>query len=419
MKNIRIGIIGGGASGMVAAVAAARNGAEVVIIERMDRVGKKLLATGNGRCNYTNICIVSDRYHSTDLSIASEIIDNFTTYDAQEFFRGIGIEPYIDETGKVFPMSLQASSVVDVLRDEYTRLDAVEKCSENVTRIEKHNKGYKVTSDKEVYSFEKIIIATGGKVGAKFGSDGSGLKILEKKGYKSNETYPAIVKVKSDFPYLKSLKGYKTNCNLSLFSNGELLESDFGEVLFADYGISGPPVLQLSGRGVKEILSGRKVYFELDFFPELNKLQMYEFLENRFLSLRHKSIKDSFTGLLHKKVVIPLLKESNIIDFDQKCTKINKKKIYEIVKNLKSLRINILDYHSWNEAQVTGGGISLKSINTDTMESIKENGLYLAGEMLDIYGDCGGFNLHWAWATGIRAGIHASRGSLLENPTDR
>jgi predicted Rossmann fold flavoprotein len=419
MEKIKIGIIGGGASGMVAAVEAARNGAEVVILERMDRVGKKLLATGNGRCNYTNIYITPDRYHSTDLSIASNIIDSFTTYDAQEFFRGIGIEPYTDETGKVFPTSLQASSVVDVLRDEYTRLDVVEKCSENVLKIEKYSKGYRVTSDKEVYLFNKIIIAAGGKVGAKFGSDGSGLRILEKKGYKSNETYPALVKVKSDFPYLKSLKGYKTNCNLSLFSNGECLESDFGEVLFADYGISGPPVLQLSGRGVKEILSGREVYFELDFFPELNKLQMYELLENRFLSLRHKSIKDSFTGLIHKRFVIPLLKESNIVDFDQKCTKINKKKIYEIIKNLKSLRINVLDYHSWNEAQVTGGGISLNSINPETMESKREKGLYISGEILDLYGDCGGFNLHWAWATGIRAGIHASSASLLENSTNR
>ena len=220
------------------------------------------------------------------------------------------------------------------------------------------------------------------------------------------------MKVKSDLPYLKSLKGYKTNCNLSLMRGGDCLESDYGEVLFADYGISGPPVLQLSGRAVKEIKLGKKVHFELDFFPELNKLQMYELLENRFLTLRHKSIRDSFTGLLHKRFVIPLLKESNIEDFDQKCTKINKKKIYEIISNLKSFRINILDYHSWNEAQVTGGGISLKSINADTMESKVEKDLYITGEILDLYGDCGGFNLHWAWATGIRAGIHASTASF-------
>ena len=141
MKNIKIGIIGGGASGMIAAVVAARNGADVVIIERMDRVGKKLLATGNGRCNYTNIFVSPDRYHSGNIDIASEIINSFSTYDAQDFFRGIGIEPYTDETGKVFPMSLQASSVVDVLRDEYTRFGAVERCGENVLNIEKKKSG--------------------------------------------------------------------------------------------------------------------------------------------------------------------------------------------------------------------------------------------------------------------------------------
>lgn len=411
MKNIKIGIIGGGASGMIAAVVAARNGADVVIIERMDRVGKKLLATGNGRCNYTNIFVSPDRYHSGNIDIASEIINSFSTYDAQDFFRGIGIEPYTDETGKVFPMSLQASSVVDVLRDEYTRFGAVERCGENVLNIEKKKSGFKVATDRGTYDFDRVIVAAGGKVGAKFGSDGSGLEILEKKGYKSNETYPALVKVKSDFPYLKSLKGFKINCNLSLFSGNDCLESDFGEVLFADYGISGPPVLQLSGRAVKEIISGKKVYFELDFFPDMNKLQMYELLENRFLTLRHKSIRDSFIGLVHKRFVIPLLKESNIDDFNQKCTKINKKKTYEIIGNLKSLKINVLDYHSWNEAQVTGGGISLELINVDTMESKIEKGLYITGEIMDLYGDCGGFNLHWAWATGTRAGNHASSSS--------
>ena len=305
-------------------------------------------------------------------------------------------------------MSLQASSVVDVLRDEYLRFGAVEKCSEKVLKINKSGKGYRVTTDKDTYSFDRIIVAAGGKVGAKFGSDGSGLNILETKGYKLNETYPALVKVKSDFSYLKSLKGYKTNCKVILYSNGKSLESDFGEVLFADYGISGPPILQLSGRAVKEIRSGKDVHVELDFFPELNKLQMYELFENRFLTLRHKSIRDSFTGLVHKRLVIPLLKESNIEDLSQKCTKLNKKKIYEIIGNLKSLRIKVLDYHSWNEAQVMGGGISLGSIEPENMESKRDKGLYIIGEILDLYGDCGGFNLQWAWTTGIRAGKHAS-----------
>lgn len=408
MKKNKVGIIGGGASGMISAAVLSKNGSEVIILEKMERVGKKLLATGNGRCNYTNSNISMNRYHSDDLSIASKIIENFSTEEVTAFFRQIGIEPYTDESGKVFPMSLQASSVLDVLRDEYIRFGAVEKCSENVTKIEKQKKGYKVTTDKTIYLFDKVIVAAGGKVGAKFGSDGSVLKILEKNGYKSNETYPALVKVKSDFSYLKSLKGYKTNCKLSLFNNEKCLGSDFGEVLFADYGISGPPVLQLSGLAIKEIMSARQVYFELDFFPNLNKHQMYQFLENRFLSLKHKSIKDSFTGLIHKRFIIPLLKESNIEDFEQKCTKINKRKIYDIIKSLKFLRINVKDYHSWSDAQVTGGGISLKSVNPETMESKREKGLYFTGEILDLYGDCGGFNLHWAWVTGIRAGIHAS-----------
>jgi hypothetical protein len=410
MANMKVGILGGGAAGMIAAVAASRNGAEVYIIERLERVGKKLLATGNGRCNYTNSCIDINRYHSSNIEIVDKILGEFSLEDAVSMFRELGIEPWFDETGKVYPMSLQASSMIDVLREEYLRYGVVEICNERIISINKNGKRYDVETDKNKYIFDKIIIALGGKAAEKLGSDGSGFELTKKIGLEIENFYPALVKLKSDFQYLKSLKGLKINAGVALFNKkGTKIASDFGEVLFADYGISGPPILQLSGIAVEKLMKKENVYLELDMFLELDKRQFYEFLSERFVKLKHKSLKDSFTGLINKRLIIPILKNSGIDDLEQKPTQLNKRQIYNIIDSMKSLKINITGYHSWQEAQVTAGGIKLTNIDAKNMEILKYKGAFLAGEILDVYGDCGGFNLHWSWTTGWKAGKAASQ----------
>jgi hypothetical protein len=407
-KSLRIGIIGGGAAGMVAAVEASRNGAQVTIIERMDRVGKKLLATGNGRCNFTNAWIELTRYRSKDVELASQFLENFSTEYVINYFRDLGIEPYQDETGKIFPYSLQASSMVDVLRDEYLRHGTIEKCGEQVLSIHPSKKRTQVNSTIATHEFDKVVLAMGGKSSDMLGSDGSGFKLLESMGYVLHPTYPALVKLKSDFKHLKALRGLKVMALVRLVSEDGLIGKDFGEVLFADFGVSGPPVLQLSGQAVEEIMKGKSVKLELDLFANQTPLELHDALMARFLKLKHKSVQDSFVGLLNKRLIIPILKESGITDMSIKATQLNKKQVYQIIKTLKSLRLNITNYHSWQASQVTAGGLSLRELNPRTMESKKYAGVHVAGEVLDLYGECGGFNLHWAWCTGIKAGIACS-----------
>jgi predicted Rossmann fold flavoprotein len=411
MGKVKIGILGGGASGMIAAIEAARNGADVTIIERLDRVGKKLLTTGNGRCNYTNILIDISRYHSTDLIIARDILDDFSYQNVIFYFKELGIEPFVDETGKIYPMSLQASSIVDVLRDEYLKLGVKEICGERITKITKSDHHCIVTTDQEVYEFDRVVIALGGKANSKLGSDGSGLEILAKMGVNYEAPYPALVKLKSDFPYLKSIMGLKVNAKVTLCSeeNSEIA-CDEGEVLFADYGVSGPPILQLSGKAIEMLNRNHEAYIKLDLFPELNRNELYQLLNERFDRLRHKTIADTFIGLVNKRLIIPLLKHSSVTDFNSKPTRLNTKQIYQIVETMKALKIHITGYHSWQDAQVTAGGVCLSDINPKTMELRLYKSIYLAGEILDVYGDCGGFNLHWAWATGIKAGKSAAKG---------
>ncbi|HBH11947.1 MAG TPA: aminoacetone oxidase family FAD-binding enzyme [Clostridiales bacterium] len=405
---IRVGVLGGGASGMAAAVVASRNGAEVTILERLDRVGKKLLATGNGRCNYTNDIIDMSRYYSSNRDLLEECLSNITSKSTIGFFRELGVEPFFDETGKVFPYSLQASSVLEVLREEYLRYGAKEICGQRILAIKPIGGAYMVQTDLDTFEFDRVIVAMGGKSNEKLGSDGSGFELMAGLGYELSEIYPALVKLKSDFIHLRSLKGLKVNASVSLYADENLVANDLGEVLFADYGISGPPIMQLSGIAVKKINEGKNVRVSLDFFSDISRNDLFEILSDRFINLKHKSLKDSLVGLINKRMILPLLKEAGIDDFFQKPTKMNRRQIYAIIKELKSLRINVTGFHSWADAQVTAGGVLLTEINPQTMEACHHKNLFVTGEILDVYGDCGGFNLHWAWNTGIKAGHHSS-----------
>lgn len=408
---IKVGVLGGGASGMAAAVAASRNDADVTILERLDRVGKKLLATGNGRCNYTNELIDINRYYSSNKDLLEQCLNNITAKSTIGFFRELGIEPFFDGSGKVFPYSLQASSILEVLREEYLRYGTKEFCGQRILTVTPTRQSFMVHTDLDTFEFDRIIVALGGKSYEKLGSDGSGFSLMAGLGYELSDLHPALVKLKSDFTHLRSLKGLKINASVALYANDDPLVQDFGEVLFADYGISGPPVLQLSGIAVNKLNEGKNVKILLDLFPDISNNDMFEILNARFINLKHKSLKDTFVGLINKRIIVPLLKEAGMDDLLQKPTRLNRRQIYAIVRVLKGLEIRITGFHSWADAQVTAGGVLLTGVNPHTMESYHHKNLFLAGEILDVYGDCGGFNLHWAWNTGIKAGYHSSIGT--------
>ncbi|NLM13004.1 MAG: NAD(P)/FAD-dependent oxidoreductase [Epulopiscium sp.] len=412
MKNPhKILVVGGGAAGLVAGVAASRNGAKVIILERMDRVGKKILATGNGRCNFTNINMDIKRFHSSYPQFIKGVLNRFDLRQTLDFFEQMGIAYKIEDAGKVFPMSEQASSVLDVLRHEIQLLNVQEECNAEVIKIQrKNNQFILLLKDGRKISGDKVILATGGKSSSNLGSNGSGYDLVIPFGHKLINPFPALVQLVLDAWFLKRLKGVKFNGKASVAEGNHILQTEYGEILFTEYGISGPPILQLS-RKAGEVLQEKKSkpFIVLDVFPELSEEQIENIIMSRFSYHPEKSIEFSFVGMMNKRLIPVILKEAGIEDLHKSCAQINTKERKSIINILKNWRIPIKGTQSWMQSQVTAGGIDVRDIDPNTMESKLVPGLYFAGEIMDVDGDCGGFNLQWAWSSGYIAGESASQ----------
>ena len=407
MAKNKIIIIGGGASGLIAAIIAARNGAKVTILERKDRVGKKILATGNGRCNLTNLKCSSKDFHGSTKLFIKEILDQFNVKDTLDFFEKLGIYPLELENGKIYPNSLQASSILDVLRMEIERLRINIECNEEVIEIEQ-KKNFIVHTKINKYYSNKIIIATGGKASPDLGSNGSGYTLAKSLGHNIINPMPSLVQLKSNADFLKQLKGVKLNGLAKIMNNNnEILREEYGEILFTDYGISGPPILQLSRIASNLINKNQKVLLNIDFFRELSNKQMDKMLLDRLTSMPNKTIQDNFIGLINKRLINVIIKLSNI-QLNKKSADITKDERARLVTNLKQFNLSITGTNQWNQAQVTAGGISTNEIDPITLESKLIKDIFLAGEIIDVDGDCGGFNLQWAWSTGFITGMNAS-----------
>lgn len=407
-KN-HVAVVGGGASGLIAAIAAARNGAEVIILERMNRVGKKILATGNGRCNLTNVYIDISRYHGTNPGFIFGAYRQFNVEKTIEFFEELGVACHEEEGGKIFPYSGQASSVLDVMRYEIERLNVKEICEAEIKQIKACKKGFElITKDGRTFNTDKVIVAAGGKAGPNLGSNGSGYSLVAPFGHKLVEPFPALVQLRLNAQFLKALKGVKFDGEAAIEVDGEEIQKEKGEILFTDYGISGPPIFQLSRRAGEQLKKGRKPFIRIDMFPYLYKEEVEKLIEKRIDFNPQKPLDFSFVGLLNKRLIPVIIKEAGINNMHIQCGDISKDDIKSIVEILKNWRIEITGTQSWMDAQVTAGGIDVKDVNPVTMESKLVPGLYLAGEILDIDGDCGGFNLQWAWSSGYTAGYHAA-----------
>jgi predicted Rossmann fold flavoprotein len=402
-------VIGGGASGIMAAIIAARNGANVIILERMNRVGKKILATGNGRCNLTNMYIDIQRFHGKNPNFAYAALSRFDVKQTIDFFESLGVACKEEEGGKVYPFSDQASSVLDVLRYELSTLGVEERCGSEVERILPNKNGFSVIlKDGIKINGERVIIATGGKASPNLGSNGSGYSLAEALGHTIISPMPALVQLKLNASFLKALKGVKFIGEASIESGKKTLRKERGEILFTDYGISGPPILQLS-RKANELLSDKSTpWIVIDMFPDLEENELYELLKARFENNPTKPLDFSFVGLLNKRLIPVVLKEAGIKSLQIPCKQVTNDEINNIIKILKYWKIEITGTQSWMSAQVTAGGINVKEVNPQTMESKLVKGLYFCGEVLDIDGDCGGFNLQWAWSSGYVAGIHSA-----------
>ena len=375
---MNIAIVGAGASGLLAAIIINKSGNAFTLYERQSRAGRKLLATGNGRCNITNLSLDISRYHG-DTAFASYALEVFDNYRLMDFLDEIGIKCTY-EGEKVFPYSLQASSVLDMMR---LAEGMSEICDCEVTRLVPHKNGIGVITKNGEKIFDKVIVCTGGKA-SKSLSGGGAYNLLTDLGHSMTKIKPAIVQLKCE--NTKALAGIKLNANVKLGDR-----EDFGEVLFTSYGLSGPPILQFSRDAVGKTIS-------LDLAPDLSFKDVADILTNK-CRIDYLTLENLFTGFLNKKVGMYLLKNLGIAPMTRKASELTGHEIKLIASKVKCLAFDITDTNGFENAQVTAGGIKCSEFDMYTMESKKVKGLYVAGEMLDVDGDCGGFNLQWAFSS--------------------
>ncbi len=404
MKKPNVYIIGGGASGLVAAIIAKRQGANVTIIERNSRIGKKILVTGNGRCNYTNSLANIYDYNNPDF--VSYGLSVFNPQRAMSFFSDLGIVPKIENEGKTYPLSEQASSIVDVLLYEINRLGIDVLSDSLVTSVLKRNKEFNIyLEDGRVIDADRLIIATGGKALSSTGSDGSGYDLAKDLGHNIVTPFPSLVKLKLDSPYLKHLQGIKMPAIAELIHKDKVIQSESGDILFGNYGISGPTILQLSRKANDLFLNGEKVYIKIILVSQMTRKDV----ESRFEKSKDKAVDQSLIGMINKRYISAILKESKIEKQKTKVKDLSDKQLKKLIDLLFDWRFPIRGSKSFNDAQVTAGGVDLNEIDDQTMESKLVKGLFFVGEVMDIDGRCGGYNLQWAWSSGYLAGINSSK----------
>lgn len=394
-------IIGGGAAGLCTAVYLKKKNPRLSIrlLESGTRVGKKLSLTGNGRCNITNSNIELSRYHGRDVEFCRYALEKYNLAYCKTFFKEIGV-PFTFEGDKGFPASLQASSVVDCLRFSADNLGVITHLETKVTNIMLSNGNYKVIAEKMSFLAKNIIIATGlYSGGERLGCNGEMLEILKKAGYKTVFTTPAIVQLKTETDIVKQLKGIKVNALATLKLGKNVYRKEYGEVLFCDYGLSGPPILQLSRETAR---TKGECSISLDILPQIDINELSNYLEERKEDLSNLRLEEFFTGMLNKRLgqIIVKLCGLKLGDNISRLTKADTEKLAYTIKNL---NFNVTGNTGFINSQVTAGGLSTSQFNPKTMMSNLNKGLYAVGEILDIDGDCGGFNLQWAWSSSMCA----------------
>ncbi len=409
-------VIGGGASGMMAAIAAASCGAKVTIVEHKERIGKKLLSTGNGKCNFTNACQSADCYLSDNGDFAWNVVKQFGSDATCAFFQELGIYPK-ERSGYYYPHSGQASSVLDVLRMELARLKVEIRTGQECEGIVSRKSGFCVKLSDGNLTGDKVILAAGSKAAAKTGSDGSGYRLAKALGHHVITPLPALVQLKCAEGFYKGVAGVRIQGTVSLFVKDNVkyrfVASDQGEIQLTAYGISGIPVFQVSRYAAKALHEGRKVVARMDFMPELSQDALVEYFTRRGLKRPQKKAEDFLTGMFPAKLNTLWLRQCDIERADM-AGDLPSKKLQALAGAIKRFETNVVATNSYEHAQVCCGGVDTREVNQDTLESRLVPGLYFAGEILDVDGPCGGYNLQWAWSSGYVAGKEAANHASCE-----
>ena len=393
-------VAGGGPAGLTAAICLKRRlpHARVLVLEALDRVGKKLITTGNGRCNITNGKADLTRYHGESLSLAERVFGQYSVAETVEYFRSLGVEITFEEDGRAYPASYQAAGVVDALRFTAEELGIEVRCNCRLTDFGRGGEMKIQTSNGPLTA--KALLLAGGLFsgGPKVGSDGSLFQLLKEKGFRTVKTNPAIVQLKTETNLTRQLKGIKWNALCSLSVGGKRVRQEYGEVLFTEYGLSGPPILQIS-RGAS--LPGNRVV-ALDLFPHRTLEELTRLLKERQKQFPARTAEQLLSGLIHKRIGLVVAKEGGIPPAAL-AEELSGSQLEGLARRLKNLPFPVTGTTGFLNSQVTAGGIHLEELDEKTLASKRVKGLFMAGELLDIDGDCGGFNLQWAWSSGMYA----------------
>jgi predicted Rossmann fold flavoprotein len=403
MENKKTAIVGGGASGLMAAHYASSS-SSVTLFEKQKKIGRKILVTGNGRCNISNKNIDKSRYHGHNPDFAESIFSKFGLRETEDFFSSIGI-PLIEENdGKLFPASLQASIVTKVFEYELTRRNVNVQIHRKIEKIIPENGKFRlITAGQEEDIFDSVILACGSQAFPAAGASTSGYELAASLGHKIYETFPVILPVNIPVKALHTLQGIKWDCGVKVIHKEKCLAASMDELLFTAYGISGPASLKVSRSINEQILMSKIPDISLDFFPSLNNSDLKNLLEKLF-SDKNKKLSFSLLGILKEKMPEVILSMSGI-DYERRCGTLSEKDKEKILSSLKDFRFTPGKPRGFDEAVAAAGGVSVKEINSATMESKLIKNLYITGELLDIDGDSGGFNLQFAWSTGAIAGM--------------
>ena len=399
-----ITIIGGGASGMAAALAAAENPAsQVILVERQGRLGRKLQATGNGRCNLSNLHASQGGYHGNDAAFSEYAISRFSPEAALSWFRGMGLFTVAEASGRVYPYSDQANSVVDVLRFALEKPNITVKTGLEIEKVKKTAEGFRLEGNGEALDCHRLIVACGGLAGTKLGGTMSGYKLLRSLGHHCTRLRPALVQLKSSWGGVIGLKGVRANCHAEILHDGRLFSESTGELQFTEYGLSGPVIFEVS-RDVCQQKGDWSCL--LDFLPGVPEEALLEELKRR----RNTALPASelLTGILHNRLG-RVLTQAVGVPSGRDIAELSDAALRDAVRAVKAFEVPLTETLGMDSAQVTAGGIETSEFDNTTMESRLVKGLYACGEVLDVDGDCGGYNLQWAWSSGRLAGLSAGR----------
>lgn len=406
----KVVVVGGGGAGIMAALIAAERGAAVTLLERMEKPGKKILVCGNGRCNITNASQDPARFHGAPAEFTDAILKAFPVKETVKFFDSIGLPCVEEEMGRMYPSCGQAASVLSALRYEMDRRRVREVCGADVVGVVKKGAGFAVeTKDGKIYEADRVIMAAGGKAGPQYGSIGTGLDMVKALGHKINPVYPVLVMINLESPLLKEMDGVRFEGSGAVICQGKVMREESGEIQITDYGISGIPALDLSRAAGECVYHKKPATLEMRLLPKRTAKEIWDDVRHRLATRPDETLERALTGIVHMKVIPALIQAAGFKNKFIPCRQAPESQARALAALLHKWTFPITGTQDWTRAHVTAGGVDASNIDPATMESRITPGLYLVGEIVDVDGDCGGFNLQWAWSSGYVAGVHAAK----------